>query len=684
MENHAAKQQSPIVAGPLAESDHAGLHSPDYQQWIEAVLCSYAHKRLANAGPTFNRTYQPFFSPRTCSVGLPPPLLKLVEDYQLSPAECFMVVLAGELEDNYWVSLALAELLAPMEQAWLPLHLLADIMADMFAIQISPLDIAHHQLVKDQVLELEGSGPVPTRALRMNNALWQTLTHRQANIAGVEDVHKRVGKNFSANNVSGVRSGSKTAARLEGDDLSTHGQSTDKTVHHAAQAIRLGTAQTIVVRASTGPALEWTLDLARHLDRHPVSIPLSLWQSRSELRLMACYGNWLPCIEVALGPAEVIQLDQPKNVPLVIITGREGVVGNSASLEFSIQGTDAVARERIWSRVLPPALAATLIDSCLVNTETLQSIIDTAKNIAGGQPLTRDTIRDARFQLHGGRLRQLAQPVNRRVPKEALVLTPAVDLQIQQLLRRCCRREGLWQNLGLTSAVSQNTGVRALFSGDSGTGKTLAASYIATELSAPLFRLDLASVMNKYIGETEKNLGLLLDQAADTDAILLMDEADSLFGKRTETDNAGDRFANMLTNYLLSRIESHPGIVLLTTNGRSRIDSAFTRRLDSIIEFSPPGAEERYRIWLNHLGDRQPQPDICRLLAAYSDLSGGFIRNAVLAAATESPWEENSPQLKPVVLIAALCFEYHKLGKPVPAKLGQLARSHGVNDTWLT
>jgi SpoVK/Ycf46/Vps4 family AAA+-type ATPase len=175
--------------------------------------------------------------------------------------------------------------------------------------------------------------------------------------------------------------------------------------------------------------------------------------------------------------------------------------------------------------------------------------------------------------------------------------------------------------------------------------------------------------MNKYVGESEKNLGALLDLAAAADAMLLFDEADSLFGRRTDANQSGERYANMLTNFLLTRIENHPGITILTTNSRERIDNAFTRRLDAIVDFPLPGFQERLNLWLSHLGERCPDEKLCRTLASYCDISGGQIRNVVLTAAgCSSP---NQP-IGIDQLLSALQREYQKLGRNLPAQLKQL------------
>ena len=173
---------------------------------------------------------------------------------------------------------------------------------------------------------------------------------------------------------------------------------------------------------------------------------------------------------------------------------------------------------------------------------------------------------------------------------------------------------------------------------------------------------------SKYIGETEKNLAELFARAEHAEVVLLFDEADSLFGKRTDVKDSNDRFANQQTNYLLQRIESFDGIALLTSNSRSRFDAAFTRRLDAIIEFPLPRPEERRALWLAHLGEhhRLDVGEINRI-AASCDLAGGHIRSAVLAAAALAGVRGDAVGYEDVVV--AVEAEYRKLGKAVPGEL---------------
>ncbi len=233
-----------------------------------------------------------------------------------------------------------------------------------------------------------------------------------------------------------------------------------------------------------------------------------------------------------------------------------------------------------------------------------------------------------RARPDGGTLGTLAQALTEDIGDDALVLTPALRVDLLALAERCRHREGLADTLGPAARTRYRPGVRALLVGPSGTGKTLACGWLATQLSKPLFRVDLAGVTSKYIGETEKNLGELFARAEHADVVLLFDEADSLFGKRTEVKDANDRYANQQTNYLLQRIESYDGIVLLTSNSRSRFDSAFTRRLDAILDFPAPGPGERRALWLAHLGDGHAlTASGLNRLAAGCDFAGGHIRN---------------------------------------------------------
>ena len=180
--------------------------------------------------------------------------------------------------------------------------------------------------------------------------------------------------------------------------------------------------------------------------------------------------------------------------------------------------------------------------------------------------------------------------------------------------------------------------------------------------------MDLASVTSKYIGETEKNLSQLLARAEQAEVILFFDEADALFGKRTDISDSNDRFANAQTNYLLQRIENYDGIVLLTSNSQTRFDTAFARRIDFVIAFAQPSPEQRRAIWLAHLGERtKVAPADVNRLAALVDFTGGHIRNAVLAAAVNARHQKRGVNFAD--LLVSVESELRKLGRQLPVEL---------------
>lgn len=209
-------------------------------------------------------------------------------------------------------------------------------------------------------------------------------------------------------------------------------------------------------------------------------------------------------------------------------------------------------------------------------------------------------------------------------------------------------------------------GVAALFAGDSGTGKTMSAEVVAADLGLDLYVVDLSTVVDKYVGQTEKNLERIFTEAAGVNGVLLFDEADAIFGKRSEVSDAHDRYANMESAYLLQRMESFDGVAILTTNLRANLDEAFIRRLDVIVDFPVPDQALRGALWDHCLGADLPRADDLdlELCARVYELSGGAIRACAvtagyLAAAAGGP-------VTMAQLVAAAEREYRKLGRLLP------------------
>ncbi|GLS27378.1 ATP-binding protein [Marinibactrum halimedae] len=214
-----------------------------------------------------------------------------------------------------------------------------------------------------------------------------------------------------------------------------------------------------------------------------------------------------------------------------------------------------------------------------------------------------------------------------------LVLPKQEKQNLQAIVAQAQQRHKVCRQWGFAEHLSYGLGMAALFAGSSGTGKTLAARTIASCLHLDLYQVDLSSIADKYIGETEKKLDKIFRAAENSGAVLLFDEADALFGKRTQVQDSKDRYANMSVSYLLQRLESYNGLSILTTNLRAAIDPAFTRRLGFIVQFSFPGKEERMEIWRRSLPEKTPTKDIDFEKLARISLSGGAIRNVMLQAA---------------------------------------------------
>lgn len=280
-----------------------------------------------------------------------------------------------------------------------------------------------------------------------------------------------------------------------------------------------------------------------------------------------------------------------------------------------------------------------------------------------GTPLTHAGW-DACRAVTRPRLDALAQRIDVKASWDDLVLPAEPARLLRQIAAQAKQRMRVYGEWGFGDKMNRGMGITALFAGSSGTGKTMAAEVIANELRLHLYRIDLSAVVSKYIGETEKNLRQVFDAAEHGGALLFFDEADSLFGKRSEVKDSHDRYANIEINYLLQRMESFTGLAVLATNMKSALDDAFVRRLRFIVEFPYPGQAERKRMWERAFPASTPTDAIDFARLARLNLSGGNIHSIALNAAfiaAESPAQRVD---MPAVMEAARA-ELRKLGKPV-------------------
>lgn len=583
------------------------------------------------------------------------PFVHLSATLGLNRLEMLGVILAAAVEDDLMVGRAFARLQAPIGGSRPTAGLLAAALADAAPRGVRPIDaLLTGAAVSSGLLTVLGDGaPFPECGLSVPPHLCHALAGRDGALAGTT-----IG-------VSAEREVPLPPSIIEQAERHARG---------VASAAR----QTLVIRSgSGGEGRAVAAVIARAFGCRPLFIEtektpgLACWL---QLRgLVPVY-----CVELAPGERKVLPVHAHWRGPTLVVCGPDGGVeaAGGNAVNWTVPVPPPHERAQLWSAVLGddasehglvPTLAREYRHAS-GRIAQLGRLVHHVMATNGHSAPTMEDLATAAWAAEGTGLDALAQPLRDDVPDDALVTTPALRRELDTLLLRCRARDGLVAGLGASSVTRYHPGVRALLIGASGTGKTLAAGWLASRLALPLYRVDLASVTSKYIGETEKNLAQLLARAEQAEIVLLFDEADSLFGKRTEVKDANDRFANAQTNYLLQRIESYDGITLLTSNSRARFDTAFSRRLDVVIEFPLPGPEERRALWRSHLGATHTlQARDLNQLAARVDFAGGHIRNVVLMAAVVARAAGRPIAYDDVV--QGISSEYRKLGRQMPLEL---------------
>jgi hypothetical protein len=330
------------------------------------------------------------------------------------------------------------------------------------------------------------------------------------------------------------------------------------------------------------------------------------------------------------------------------------------------------ARLRVWRHHLdgqaPPDAVAALAAQFRMDGDAVQAVVGAARGRAiwrGNGPASADDFRAAARSVAAPPLEGLARRVEPRYSWEDIVLPPDGTAQLRELCARARHQTVVLERWGYGKKHARRASLSALFAGQPGTGKTMAAEIVAGDLGLDLYRIDLSAVVSKYIGETEKNLEKIFSAADRGDAVLLFDEADAIFGKRSEVRDAHDRYANVETAYLLQRLEAYEGLAVLTTNLKGNIDEAFLRRLDCVMEFPMPEEPERLAIWERALPAEAPRaPDVdLPFLARKFKLAGGHIRNIALTAAFLAAADGGPIAMRH--LARGTRREYQKLGKLV-------------------
>jgi hypothetical protein len=445
-------------------------------------------------------------------------------------------------------------------------------------------------------------------------------------------------------------------------------------IHLKERITGSGAATAVAALAELGTGAV-VVDLGRFAAMHDARVVASLAVREALLRGAGLVAG--PIEQVAESHADVVRWLAEAEIPLLLFGGSTWDPQWSTRNPLAVDAPVLTVGHRIelWARELDAAGhhpgvgldAEALAGHLALGPAQVQRAVDAARTSAqlrDGQITADDVRRGVRAQNAAG-LERLARRIEPEVGWDDLVLTPNVRRALVELAARARHRDIVLSEWRMRRGGGRGRGVTALFAGDSGTGKTMSAEVIAADLALDLYTVNLATVVDKYIGETEKNLERIFAEAAGVNAVLFFDEADAIFGKRSEVRDAHDRYANIESAYLLQRLETFDGLAVLASNLRANIDDAFTRRLDAIIDFPAPTPELRRALWDRCLAPPLPLADDLDLdfLAESFEMAGGNIRSAsttaaYLAAAGGAPVSMEQ-------VISAVEQEYRKLGRLV-------------------
>lgn len=322
---------------------------------------------------------------------------------------------------------------------------------------------------------------------------------------------------------------------------------------------------------------------------------------------------------------------------MTFLASRELVRFNRTFLRFEVDKPHPAEQKQLWLQTLGPAAAS--LNGSLDNLSeqfrlSARMIFSTGIPLASSKDQAKpDALWNACRALARPKMEDLAQRIVPCAGWDDLVLPESQEQMLRQMAAQVRHRMLVYESWGFSGKGRRGLGVSALFAGESGTGKTLAAEVVAHELNLDVYRIDLSAVVSKYIGETEKNLRQVFDAAEEGGVLLLFDEADALFGKRGEVKDSHDRYANIEVGYLLQRLEAYQGLAILTTNLKSSMDKAFQRRLRFTVHFPFPDAAQREAIWRRVFPAATPTRDLDLKKLAQLKVPGGNIRNIALNAA---------------------------------------------------
>jgi hypothetical protein len=585
------------------------------------------------------------------------PLDRVADRYALSPFEVDLLLLAGLGEEHEGFADVLRSLHPqgrPFATAGLAAQLLAPGAAERRALRRA---VESGPARRAGIFDLDGDGPLFGRSVVLAEALWSALAGIDAWPARLAPEPAPPPARWGLERWLATPAAERAVRTLEAGRATTVLVTADDPETAAERAMALAAAAGVAAIPLALPAGEPVPALVGLAGLHAIArgaVPL--------FRAAAPDGG---------GPALLPRLDgHPGPALLAAPTGAARLRGHRPLVAVPCDRLGPTDLGRLWSAALPHLAAEAPLLAARYPLEPAAAR-EIAADLDHGARLSRrrpglaevaEAVRARSGAVVGGAVR-LVRPA---AGWDRLVLPAAKLAQLREAVDRLLHQRRVLDDWRLLAGRPGARGVRALLAGPPGTGKSFSAEVLAGELGVDLLVVDLSRVVSKWIGETEKNLADVFASAEQARAVLLFDEADALFGKRTEVTDAHDRYANLETAYLLSRLERFEGLALLATNLRHNVDAAFTRRLEFVIDFDEPGREERLALWRGHLPASAPLgPDVSlpEMAGAYP-LVGGLIKNAAvaaafLAAAAGGPIGRDH-------LLHAIHREYQKAGKAFP------------------
>jgi ATPase family protein associated with various cellular activities (AAA)/winged helix domain-containing protein len=510
-----------------------------------------------------------------------------------------------------------------------------------------------------RLVDVEAGDTVPTSPLRVDERVLHHLTgldYVDERLAGVAE---RIEPPPSLP-ASQAAAASRVAAALRGAGL----------VHSAVVVCGIDpdARREVVARgaADAGQALHVSAaaDLPAHAGERDVLA--RLWEreailSRAILMVELEDGSETELVRRAAAFADAL------SAAAVVVASREPVkLGRRVAVRIEVARPSAGEQRRLWKNALGEQAGSLngALDALVTHFDLgPRAIVGAVAQAAGDTPPLEDALWEACRAQARPRLDDLARRIEPAAGWDDIVL-PALQLEaLHEIAAHVRGQRRVYDDWGFARKSSRGLGISALFEGVSGTGKTMAAEVLALELRLDLYRIDLSQVVSKYIGETEKNLQRVFDAAESGGTILLFDEADALFGKRTEVKDSHDRYANIEVSYLLQRMEAYRGLAILTTNLKSALDGAFLRRIRFVVPFPFPDPAQRAEIWRRIFPAETPVEGVDPERLARLNVAGGNIRNIALGAAFAAA-DEGEP-VRMEHLLRAARIEYAKLEKPL-------------------